>query len=126
MDEKLMILKMVEEGKLSVEEAARLLEAVDNKKAEGSLVVKENSSSAKFLRVRVLDTATNKLKVNVNVPIALVEIGLKLGMAYDSELSGQLENIDINEIIKAVKDGAEGKIVDVETDEGQKIEVMVE
>lgn len=126
MDEKLMILKMVEEGKLSVEEAARLLEAVDNKKAEGSLVVKENSSSAKFLRVRVLDTANNKLKVNVNVPIALVEIGLKLGMAYDSELSGQLENIDINEIIKAVKDGAEGKIVDVETDEGQKIEVMVE
>lgn len=130
MDEKLQILKMVEDGKITVEEAAKLLEAIGTTEQEEALVLDKSpqpglSSKTKWLRVRVRDN-TNKTKVNVNVPVALVDIGLKLSAAYDSTLQEKLGKIDLNEIIEAIKEGAEGKLVDVETEDGEFIEVTVD
>ena len=123
MSEKIKILKMVEEGKITAAEGIKLLEAVETKKEEIKSL--DNIHSAKWLRVKVYDPEDN-VKVNVNIPLALVETGIKIGMAYDKELKEHLKDIDFNEIIEAVKNGAEGKIVDIETDKGEKVEVYVE
>jgi hypothetical protein len=55
-------------------------------------------------------------------------VGLKLAKAYDPKLKDSgIDQIDIEEVIDAVKNGAEGKIVDVEDEENQtKVRVYVE
>ncbi len=120
--EKMQILEMVEEGKISVEEATELLSAL-----EGKQETIKPKKDVKWLKIRVY-TMDDKPKVNVNVPISLVEVGLKLAKKYDPKLKDSgLENIDIDEILSAVKNGAEGKIVDVIDEESQtKVKIYVE
>ncbi len=120
------ILKMIEEGHITADEGQRLIEAL------GAKITETNESSwdstnkkAKFLKVRVAEEG--KDIVNISLPIGLVEVGLKLGTKIGKkhgDIEG-LENIDFDEIIEAVRGGAQGKLVDVE-DGDTKVEVFVE
>ncbi len=67
-------------------------------------------------------------KVNVNISLSLVDVGLKLAKKFDPKLEESgLDQIDLDEIIEAVKNGAEGQIVDVEDEENQtKVQAYVE
>lgn len=121
-EEKIQILEMVEEGKITVAEATELLAALESNEEE---IVPQKD--VKWLKVRVY-TMDDQPKVNVNIPISLVDVGLKLAKKYDPKFKDSgLENIDLDEILDAIKNGAEGKIVDVIDDEEQtKIKVYVE
>ena len=121
-DERMQILEMVEEGKINTKEAMELLDAL-----EGNEVELTPKTNAKWLKVRVR-TMDDNPKVNVNIPISLVEVGLKLAKKFDPQLEESgLDQIDLDEIIEAVKNGAEGKIVDVEDEENQtKVKIYVE
>jgi len=121
-EERMQVLKMVEEGKISVAEGMELLGAIERNQQE--IVPKRD---AKWLKVRV-KTMEDKTKVKVNIPLSLVDVGLKLGTAYAPQLKESgLDKINFDEIIEAVKSGAEGKIVDIEDEETQtKVEVYVE
>lgn len=121
-EERIKILEMVEEGKIDASEAMELLSALERNQEE---IVPKND--AKWLRVRV-KTMENESKVNVNIPLALVDVGLKLAKTYDPKLKESgLDKIDIEEIMEAVKNGAEGKIVEVEDEENQtRVKVYVE
>lgn len=115
--ERLQILEMVKEGKVSVEEAAQLLDAVEPEKKDAETA----KGSAQWLRVRITDGRSGRSKVNVNVPIALLSVATKF---IKSE---HLQGIDLNEIIRLVRDGAKGKIVDVQdSDSGEQIEIVIE
>jgi len=122
-DERIQILGMVEEGKITAAEGMELLNALEENNTE--IVPK---TEAKWLKVRVKTMDEEKTKVNVNIPIALVDVGLKLAKNYDPKLKDSgLDKIDIEEIVEAVKNGAEGKIVDVEDEESQtNVQVYVE
>lgn len=121
-EEKIQILEMVEEGKITASEASELLAALES--IEEEIVPR---TGVKWLKVRV-HTMDDEPKVNVNIPISLVDVGLKLAKRYDPKLKESgLDKIDLDEILEAVKDGAEGKIVDVVDEEEQtKIKVYVE
>lgn len=121
-EERMQILGMVEEGKINASEAMELLDALERNQQE--IIPKKD---VKWLKVRVR-TMDDKPKVNVNIPISLVDVGLKLAKTYDPKLKESgLDQINIKEIIEAVKNGAEGKIVDVEDEENQtKVKVYVE
>ncbi|EOD00042.1 SHOCT-like domain-containing protein [Caldisalinibacter kiritimatiensis] len=119
-EERLEIIKMIQDGKITAEQGADLLSALEEKKSE---VINTN---AKWIKVRVYDPEDNT-KVKVNLPIALVDVGLKFATKFSPELKdSHFEDIDLNEIIEAIKNGAEGKIVDVESEDGEKVEVFVE
>ncbi len=122
-EEKMQILRMVEEGKITSAEAMELIEALGKQEPEGLV----KSGAPKWLKVRVMDEKDN-VKVKVNIPLRLVDIGLKLGSAFSPELrDAGLKQEDIEEILEAVKTGAEGKIVDVVDEESNtKVEVFVE
>lgn len=129
MNEKLTILKMVEEGKITVDEASKLLQAVEDKNQELALVTKANDSSertAKWIKIKVLDE--DGTRVNVNLPIALVDVAFKIAKASDSNFDVKLGNVnvDIDAIIKMIQEGAEGKIVDIESGDGTKVEIVIE
>lgn len=115
------ILKLLEEGKLSAEEAARLLKALGKGKSEKRPVAV--GGEAKWLRVRVTELKSGRASVNVNLPMSLVNVGLKLGARFVPETEG----IDFQEIDQALRAGLTGKIVDVvDEDEGQRVEIYVE
>ena len=115
------VLKMVEKGQITAEEGARLLEAIES--AGSKEQTRAGSSPSRWFRVRVTDMRTGKSKVNVNIPMSLVNVGLKLGAKFAPEVSG----VQMEEIMDAVKEGASGKIVDVEDEEdGEHVEIYVE
>ncbi len=121
-EERMQILKMVEEGRVTTEEGLELLNSLERQ--QDAIAVKKE---AKWLKVRV-KSDDNKTKVNVNIPVSLVDLGLKIGTAYAPELKKSgLDQINIKEIIEAVKNGAEGKIVEVEDEKtNTRVEVFVE
>lgn len=124
MNEKMQILTMVKEGKISPEEGVKLLEALetDNKLDEFSF----SSANAKWLKIKVFDP-DDKTKVNVTLPISLINVGVKLANKLSPEFkeSGLTEE-DLNEIFTAIKSGATGKIVDIDSEDGTRVEIVVE
>lgn len=122
-NERLQILKMLQDNKISADEASRLLTALDEPP-----IMSTTAGGAKWIRVRVLDLVTGKAKVNVNLPIALVDVALNIGMKFIPEdAMGQVNGVDIRQLMDAIKQGASGKLVEVEEeDEGVRVEVIVE
>jgi hypothetical protein len=119
------ILRMVEEGKITAEQAAQLMEA-GGLSEESKSQDRAAAGKAKWLKVRVYDSTTNKRKVNVSVPLSLVSVGLKLGMKFGLDRE-ELKGFDFDEIINMIEAGEEGKLVDVTDEErGEKVEVFVE
>lgn len=79
------------------------------------------------LRVKV-DSAQGD-KVRVNLPMSLVKICLELGVDIApnfAEGMDSLRNIDLSKIMELVERGAIGKLVEVESAEGDIVEVVVE
>ena len=72
-DEKVRVLNMVKEGKISVEEATKILELLSTAEEEPELP----QSKSKWFRVRITDLKTNRPKVSVNLPISVVDWALE-------------------------------------------------
>ncbi|MBI3536935.1 MAG: hypothetical protein HY070_05185 [Chloroflexi bacterium] len=124
-EERMQILKMVEEKRIGAEDAAKLLAALgESDRAKSFGAAPSPGTTGKWFRVRVTDLKSGKRKVNVNIPLGLVDVGLKMGAKF---APAGLEGLDLNQIISAIKTGGEGKIVDVEDDEdGEHVEVFIE
>ncbi len=119
-DERIKILKMIEEGKITAEEGTRLLNALSKGERRRDVTP---ATEAKWMRVRVTDLDTGKTSVNVNLPIGLVNVGLRMGARFVPDMEGY----EIEEISEALRQGLTGKIVDiVDEDEGQRVEIYVE
>jgi hypothetical protein len=77
----------------------------------------------RWLRIRVTDTRTGKSKASVQIPLALVETGMKIGAHFAPEVEG----VDMSNVMQAVRSGMTGKIIDVTDDEdGEHVEIYVE
>jgi hypothetical protein len=122
-EERMQILKMVAEGTISAEEGAKLLAALEPERAPQRHSLSGEPSQPRWFRVRVTDLETGRNKVNVNLPMSLVEVGTRMGARFSPELEG----LDFHDIIDQVKSGAQGKIVEVEDmDGGERVEIYVE
>ena len=66
-------------------------------------------------------------KVRVNLPMALVKLGLEMGMKMP-QVSGNnsLKDIDFEQLIFMVESGLIGKLVEVESADGDTVEIVVE
>lgn len=66
-------------------------------------------------------------KIRVNLPMALVKVGFEIGM-NQPQINGKevLKNVDLEQILALVDKGLIGKIVEVESADGDIIEVFVE
>lgn len=121
------ILQMIEEGHITAEEGEDLIEALSSTQDDvWSQSLSASGSPAQFLKIRVAEEGKNK--VNVTIPISLIEVGLKIGAKVGPKFSPEaeaLKEIDLDELMQAVKEGAKGKIVDIE-DDGDKVEIFIE
>ncbi len=129
-EEKMQILKMLEEGKINADEAAGLLEALgDDTKASKEPGFREDfpgtssGRSPRWFRVTVTDTDTGKSRVNVRLPIGMVRAGMKMGMRFAPEVEG----LDLDELTQILRSGEVGKFVDVyDEQDGEHVEVFIE
>jgi hypothetical protein len=130
-EEKKKILNMVAEGKLTPEEADRLLDAL-----------RDARGKRRFFKVRVYDKDNkDKPKVKVNIPIAVLKIASKIGAAFKGMMpEGMKVNLHGKEIaldeftpemIDGIIDGLDDEekfvlveVTDEETDE--YVEVYIE
>ena len=129
-EERKKILNMVAEGKLTPEEADRLLGAL-----------KESQKKARFFRVRVYDRNKQKQKVKVDIPITVLKLASKIGTAFKGfvpegskiDVLGKEIMLDeftpemIDSIIAEISDGGTYKVVEVTDDEKDEfVEVYIE
>jgi hypothetical protein len=88
--------------------------------------IRESTGGARFFRIKVTDAGTNHTMVNVNLPVGLINFGLKLAGRYIPEESG----IDFEAVTEAIQQGAVGKIIDVqqgsEDGAGTRVEIYVD
>ena len=124
-DDRMQVLKMVQEGKITPEEAAKLLSALeDGNRPPGRPAA---DGKKRWFRVRITDLKTGKRKVNVNIPMGLVDVGMRLGARFGERRVPEMGEIDYKELMEAVRSGAEGKLVDIDDEEsGDHVEVYVE
>ena len=121
-EERMKILKMIEEGKLSAEEGTKLLAALSVKRPT-SPRGPGMPGGAKWLRIRVTDTRSGRSKASVQIPLALVDAGLKIGAHFAPEVEG----VDMSNVMEAMRSGVTGKIIDVTDDEdGEHVEIYIE
>jgi hypothetical protein len=115
---------MVSENKIDAQEAARLLGALNNAPAaSGGTADTTRTGSARWFRVRVTNLETGRTKVNVNLPLSLVKVGMRMGAHFAPEV----EELDWAELMEAIQEGANGKLVEVEdVEDGEKVEVYVD
>jgi len=121
-EEKKQILKMVEENKITVDEGLDLLNALE----EREKIENTYTNDPKWLKIKVFDPDEDT-KVNVNLPLSLINVGMKMSQKFVPELKDAgLDEEDLKEILNAIEDGAQGKIVDIESEDGEKVEIVVE
>lgn len=79
------------------------------------------------LVLKVIVTQQNGKDIKVRVPMAVVKLALELGTSIPMQIGGiqGIENIDLQALLTAAENGTIGKIVDVDTDNGEHIEVIV-
>lgn len=119
-EERARTLQMISEGKISAEEGTKLLNALRTSEAPAPAA---RAKSGRWFRVRVIDMETDRVKVNVNLPMSLVSVATKMGARFSPEV----DDLDWKELLAAIEEGAVGKLVEVEDDEGrERVEVSVE
>lgn len=120
-EERIKILRMIDEGKITAEEGAKLLAALsESRKPPRKMAWRTPSGAARWLRVRVTDAATGKTKVTVNLPLGLVDAGLNIASQY-------APGINLEELAEAINAGAQGKIIDVlDEEDGEHVEIYID
>jgi hypothetical protein len=122
-EERMKILKMIEDGKLSAEEGTKLLSALNSPRVPAPPRPAGMSGTPRWLRIRVTDVRTGRSKASVQIPLALVDAGMKIGAHFAPEVEG----VDMSNVMEALRSGVTGKIIDVTDDEdGEHVEIYVE
>lgn len=78
------------------------------------------------LRIKVLSSDGDR--VRVNLPMSLVQVGLEIGLDMSGNITGgdALKNMDWQKIMDLVQRGVIGKLVEVESSDGDIVEIVVE
>lgn len=103
-------------------------ELVTGKNDEVKLVPQEQRKSLDELTLRIKADTGEGDKVRVNLPMSLVKVGLEIGMDMSGSISGMesLKGVDFSKLIELVERGVIGKLVEVESADGDIVEIVVE
>jgi hypothetical protein len=131
-EERKKVLQMLAEGKISADEAERLLEALENRISEASPATSlAETGLPKYLFVKVDSTSGDK--VNIRVPMRLIQAGIKLKsllpLDAQDKINAQLSEKGINlddfntENLKDLLDALTELEVNVDDKKGDKVKI---
>jgi len=122
-EERMKILNMIREGKISAEEGAQLLSALGDSEKPARAQSTRASGEPRWFRVRVTDLVNGKTKVSVNIPFGLMEWGMQIGAQFAPEVA----DLDFEQLKEMLESGVEGKVVDViDEEDGEHVEIFIE
>ena len=105
-------------------------ELLTGKTNEVRVLPKEQRKSLEELTMRVKVNSAEGDKVRVNLPMTLVKLGMEIGVDILPNVGGEnqdvLKNLDMKKVVELVECGLIGKLVEVESAEGDTVEVVVE
>src|SRR5919204_4923860 len=129
-NERLRILELLEQHKITASEAAELLAALGTRGRDGRRRGERNrwlagelgppTDRARWFRVRVTDQRTGRVRSNVSVPIGMVGFGL--GFARRFRRIPGVEHVD--DLFEAVRSGRRGVIFDVANEDAERVEIF--
>jgi hypothetical protein len=119
--EQMKILQMLQEGTIKAEEAAKLLEALEDGEEERPV-----SESGKLLKIKISDTYSGEVKVNIGVPLGFARF-LKDLIPSSERARIESQGVDLDAVFANLDSGTKGKLVDVEdVQDGHLIEIWIE
>lgn len=129
-EERLKVLKMVQDGKISVEDGIALLEVIGSASSSAPQqptpprgTGAAGAESGRWFRVVVTDTRTGRARVNVRMPVSIVAAGMKMGARFAPQVKG----LETEQMMDMLRSGMTGKIVDVyDEEDGEHVEVFIE
>ena len=91
-----------------------------------TLVPEDQRKDIKDMMLRIVVDSSDGDKVRVNLPMALVQLAMEMGMEMP-KVSGNdaLKNIDWAQIMNLVRNGAMGNLVEVESADGDIVRIFV-
>lgn len=97
-----------------------------NDKVQMIPVNERKSLDELILRVKI--NSSDGDKIRVNLPMTLVKVGLEMGADVTPNINGTdaMKNMDWGKIVELVEKGMIGKIVEIESSDGDTVEVVVE
>ena len=121
-EERLEVLRLLEAGTITADEAASLLDALDRgagpPPSDGA--ASPRAAQARQVRIRVTDSKTGRATVNLAFPLGLIKAGLDIAGQFVPEYLPKAEAIR-----ESVSAGFRGALVDVD-DGGQRVEIIAE
>jgi len=121
--ERLRVLRLIEEGKVSAIEGMDLLEAF-GKGQKPKSTPKTGKIGPEWFRIRVTQLETGRPKATVNIPLGLAEWGLKIGAKYAPEI-GDVNLAELSQML--TENVLDGKIIDViDEEDGEHVEIFIE
>jgi len=126
-EEKLHILKMIQDGKITPDQGIDLLNNLEKGNGlpdQGRMQnLTRKPGKPRWLRVVVYDLIGQREKINIRLPIQVIESGLKLGARFSTISRGYSPDL----IRQALKAGQIGRITDVSDNEiGERIVISLE
>ena len=122
MDDKLRILEMIENKTITAAEGAELLKALD--KTEEKTVIKAKKDAFKMFKVKVLSADGDK--VNIQIPVEFAKVALRSGKGFMKVDQIEDLNLDIDQLLDMIDSGMLGKLVEVESADGDFVEIVIE
>jgi hypothetical protein len=121
-EERLEILRLLEAGTITADEAATLLDALDRAAfppANNGSAATRNAET-RLVRIRVTDSTTGHAVVNLAFPLGLIKSGLDIAGQFVPEY---LPKVDA--IRESVTAGFRGPLVDIDNG-AQRVEIIAE
>lgn len=103
-------------------------ELLTGKNDEVKMLPVEQRKGLDELTLRIKVDSAEGDKVRVNLPMSLVKVGLEMGMDMSGSVSGMenLKNVDLSKVLELAEKGLIGKLVEVESADGDIVEIVVE
>lgn len=122
MNDKLRILEMIENKTITAAEGAELLKALDSN--EEKVVLSPKKNAFKMFKIKVLSADGDK--VNVQIPLEFAKVALSSGKGFMKIDQIEGLNLDIDVLLEMIDSGVLGKIVDIESANGDIVEIVIE
>ena len=132
--ERMRVLELLEQGKITAAEAADLLNALgggqrgrerdSGRRSRAGWDTEREGGRPRWFKVRVTDTASGRVRTDFSVPLPIFG---GFGMGFAHRLKKMHINGGIDDLMDAVRSGRRGTVYDVTSDDGgQRIEISVD
>jgi len=122
-EERMKILNLIRDGKITAEEGAKLLSALGESQKSTRAPATRTAGEPRWFRVRVTDLVSGKSKVSVNIPFGLMEWGLQI----EAQFAPEVADLDLGELKEMLQSGVEGKVIDIiDEEDGEHVEIFIE